>query len=241
MNESEKTLLKPGRAGIWVAGLLAVTVLAWLVLGVGSALASPVWWLVAAVPIVVFIALPFSLYWLSEGRTGPSWVAFVFAIVLAGSAFAVPAEWHMRAVGNPVTATVGDATCHYNARTGRCLYSYTLTGPDGTTLPGKLQETGEYPPGSSLEVITDPLGVFAPRLAVDLETTWVFEVAALVAFAGFAGAIVVAAVLGERRRRGHPAATAGRPTGGSATNASGGNGGRRTGVKRRPSGARRRR
>ncbi|BCJ68453.1 hypothetical protein GCM10009779_50340 [Polymorphospora rubra] len=211
MNDSEKPLLRPGRAGTWVAVLLAVTVLTWLVVGVATALGGWIGWLVAAVPIVVFIALPFSLYWLSEGRTGPSWVALIFTIALLVTAVAVPGDRYMRAVGTPVTATVSDVSCSYENRSGRCLYDYTLRGPDGRTLPGAFQDTVEYPPGSSLSVVADPRGVIAPRLAADLETTWIFDIATLVAFAGFAATAVLAAVLGERRRR-ELAATAGERT-----------------------------
>ncbi|WP_407567111.1 hypothetical protein [Polymorphospora sp. A560] len=112
----------PRQAAAWVVVLLAVAALAWLLLGASYALASPVWWLIAIVPCCVLLMWPFSLYRLSEERTGPSWVAFGFAFVLMVTAAAVPAVRYMRAVGVPVTATVHDISCFSKSRNSSVMF-----------------------------------------------------------------------------------------------------------------------
>ncbi|MEV0396784.1 hypothetical protein [Polymorphospora rubra] len=228
----------PWQAAASVVVLLAVAASAWLAIGVGVALASPVWWLVAVVPFGVLLMLPFSLERLSEGRVGPTWWALGFAFVLMGTAVAVPAERYMGIVGVPVTATVGDVTCLDKPRnTSDCLYGYDLTGPDGRELPGTLKDGDRHPRGAQLDVVTDPYGVFAPLLATDLETTSVVERVALGAFAGLAVAAVVAAVQGQRRRR--ELALAAEADAQRALDRAGN--GRNIRLKRRPGGVKRRR
>ncbi|GGM73467.1 hypothetical protein ACFFX1_47360 [Dactylosporangium sucinum] len=170
--------------------LIAATAVVWLVAGAAGALGSWWWWVVAAVPTAALLAAPFLLYWISKGRTGPTWVAFAAMLVLVPTAYAVPGDWYLRLAGDPVTTVVMSARCSEN-RDGRCLYNYTLAD-----VEGEYRDTAEYPPGTSLQVVTDPRGVFGPRLAADLDGR-VFDIAAAVAFALFAAAAIAAALLGR--------------------------------------------
>lgn len=184
---------------IQVAALLLGTAVLWLVVGVAGSLGTWLWWLIAAVPMAAFIAAPFALYWISAGRTWPTWVAFLPALVLLMTALAVPGDWYMRTAGTPATAVVGDATCA-ETREGRCLYNYTLLDRDGQPLEGEFRDTVEYSPGSEMQVVTDPRGVFGPRLAIDVQSR-VFEVITLIAFAVYALVAAAAGIIGARRRR----------------------------------------
>ncbi|WP_238016721.1 hypothetical protein KZZ52_19580 [Dactylosporangium sp. AC04546] len=170
--------------------LIVATAVVWLLAGAAGALGSSWWWLVAAVPTVALLAAPFLLYPISKGRTGPAWVAFAAMLALLPTAYAVPGDWYMRYAGERTSTVVMSATCSEN-RDGRCLYNYTLAD-----VEGEYRDTAEYPPGTPLEVVTDPRGVFGPRLAVDLESR-IFDIAAAVAFALFAAAAITAALLGR--------------------------------------------
>ncbi|MEU4426445.1 hypothetical protein AB0F81_37965 [Actinoplanes sp. NPDC024001] len=186
--------------GTWgrVAALLAATVALWLVVGVAGALGTWLWWLVAAVPMAAFVAGPFLLYRVSAGRTWPTWVAFLPVLVLLMTALAVPGDLYMRTEGTPAAATVAEAVCA-ETREGRCLYSYTLRDQDGQELAGDFRDTVEYPPGSRIDVVTDPRGIFGPRLAVDVQSR-VFEVITLIAFGLYALIALIAGFVGDRRR-----------------------------------------
>ncbi|MBG0565583.1 hypothetical protein [Actinoplanes aureus] len=179
-----------------VAALLIATVALWLVVGVAGSLGTWLWWLVAAAPMAAFVAAPFALYWISGGRTWPTWVAFVPALVLLMTALAVPGDFYMRELGTPAAATVGEATCTDNGE-GRCLYNYTLYDGAGRVLPGEFRDTVEYAAGSRLDVVTDPRGYFGPRLAADVRSR-VFEVITLIAFALYLLVVVAAGLIGRR-------------------------------------------
>jgi hypothetical protein len=182
-----------------VVALNAVVVALWLVVGVAGALGTWLWWLVAALPMATLVAAPFALYRISEGRTWPTWVGFVPALVLLLTALAVPGDWYMRAAGTPVAATVGAVSCVEN-RDGSCLYSYVLHDPAGERLPGDFRDTAEHPQGSRIDVLTDPREIFGPRPADEVDSR-VFDVITLVAFLVFAAITIAAGVIGNRRRR----------------------------------------
>jgi hypothetical protein len=183
---------------VWAraGGLLLATAAIWLVVGIAAALGTTLWWIIAAVPMLGLLFAPFSLARFSGGRTWPSWVAFPCTLALMLTAYAVPGDWYLREAGTRVTATVQDASC-MQTKEGRCLYAYTLTGPEGAELPGDFRDTAQYPAGSAVDVVTDPRGYLGPRLAVDLQTR-AFEIAALVAYAGFAAATAAAVLVGRR-------------------------------------------
>jgi hypothetical protein len=182
-----------------VVALNAVVVALWLVVGVAGALGTWLWWLVAALPMAALVAAPFALYRISEGRTWPTWVGFVPALVLLLTALAVPGDWYMRTAGAPVAATVGAATCMEN-RDGGCLYSYALHDPAGARLPGDFRDTAEHAAGSRIDVLTDPREIFGPRPADEVNSR-VFDVITLVAFLMFVAVTIAAGVIGDRRRR----------------------------------------
>jgi hypothetical protein len=181
-----------GKAG----GLLLATAGLWLVVGVGAALGTGLWWLITAGPLVAMLYTPFWLGRFSGRWTWPTWVAFPFTLALMLTAYAVPGDWYMREYGARVTGTVQDASCT-ETKEGRCFYAYTLTGPDGSDLPGDFRDTVEYQQGAAIDVVIDPRGNLGPRLAVDLETR-AFEISAVVAYAGFAAATVAAVLAGRR-------------------------------------------
>ena len=142
---------------VWATagGLLLATAATWLVVGVAAALSTTLWWIIAAVPMLGLLFAPFSLARFSGGRTWPSWVAFPFTLALMLTAYAVPGDWYLREADTRVTATVQDASC-MQTKEGRCLYAYTLTGPEGVELPGDFRDTAQYPAGSAVDVVTDP-------------------------------------------------------------------------------------
>ncbi|GAA2642058.1 hypothetical protein GCM10010399_89930 [Dactylosporangium fulvum] len=170
--------------------LIAGTALLWLLTGAASALGFSLWWVVAIVPTLGLLAAPFLLFGVSKERTGPTWGALAAMLVLLPTAYAVPGDWYMRQAGVPTTSIVMSATCTTD-RNGRCLYNYTIAD-----VKGEYRDTAEYAPGTRLELVIDPHGIFGPRLAADLESH-VFDIVAVGAFAGFAAAAVAAALMGR--------------------------------------------
>ncbi|MEV8515177.1 hypothetical protein [Dactylosporangium sp. NPDC051484] len=199
--------------GSWphAALLVGATALVWLIAGVAGALGSWVWWAVAALPTAALLVAPILLFWLSGERTWPTWVAFAFVFVLLLTAYAGPGDWYLRAAGTRTTATVREMSClETSTRHGRCLYRYTLHDASGAPLPGEFRDTVVYEYGSPVDVVVDPRGLLGPRLAADLDSR-VFDVMALVGFAGFAATVAGATAVG-RRDPGQPAsALQGRP------------------------------
>ena len=180
-----------------VAVLLVAMIALWVVVGVTGSLGAWWWWIIAAGPMAAMAAAPFGLFWISRGRTWPTWVAFLPALTLMMTALAVPGDCYMREFGTPASATVGAVTCSETSE-DRCLYSYTLHDAAGRVLPGEFRDTVEYAAGSRIEVVTDPRGLFGPRLAVDVRSR-VFEVITLIAFGLFALVTLIAGAVGRRR------------------------------------------
>lgn len=118
---------------------------------------------------------------------------FVFVAVV------MSAPWYLSAHGKRVTATVTSVSCH-SVKGGGVACTLGLRGPDGTTLDDLT--TGRHKVGDTVDVVYDPVGLFAQHTRDDVDSVNPTLVKSLLgASAGLLAVLVaVVAVDGERTR-----------------------------------------